>query len=390
MEDAIPRFFDPPGKSYFLFGPRGTGKSTFLKARYPGSIYIDLLKPDLQRRFQSRPENLIELVRANKSSNTFIIDEIQKVPELLSVVHSLIEEDKNLQFILTGSSTRRIKKSGINLLAGRALLRHMHPFLLAEMGDRYSMEMALTGGLIPLICMAEEPLDTLNAYISLYIREEVQYESFTRNIGNFARFLEAISFSHGSLLNISDVSRECAVERKVVENYISILEDILLASRLSVFSKKAKRALVSHPKFYFFDVGVYKSLRPKGPLDSPHEIDGAALEGLVLQHLVAWNEYRDKPFEIFFWRSKGGAEVDFILYGDGGLYAIEVKNSNRIRSGELRPLIEFRKDYPISKTTLLYRGTERLLINNVLCIPCEGFLHRLRPESSLEEALTVD
>ena len=390
MEDAIPRFFDPPGKSYFLFGPRGTGKSTFLKARYPGSIYIDLLKPDLQRRFQSWPENLIELVRANKSSNTFIIDEIQKVPELLSVVHSLIEEDKNLQFILTGSSTRRIKKSGINLLAGRALLRHMHPFLLAEMGDRYSMEMALTSGLIPLICMAEEPLDTLNAYISLYIREEVQYESFTRNIGNFARFLEAISFSHGSLLNISNVSRECAVERKVVENYISILEDILLASRLSVFSKKAKRALVSHPKFYFFDVGVYKSLRPKGPLDSPHEIDGAALEGLVLQHLVAWNEYRDKPFEIFFWRSKGGAEVDFILYGDGGLYAIEVKNSNRIRSGELRPLIEFRKDYPISKTTLLYRGTERLLINNVLCIPCERFLHRLGPESSLEEALTVD
>jgi len=387
MEDAIPRFFDPPGKSYFLFGPRGTGKSTFLKARYPGSIYIDLLKPDLQRRFQSRPENLIELVRANKSSNTFIIDEIQKVPELLSVVHSLIEEDKNLQFILTGSSTRRIKKSGINLLAGRALLRHMHPFLLAEMGDRYSMEMALTGGLIPLICMAEEPLDTLNAYISLYIREEVQYESFTRNIGNFARFLEAISFSHGSLLNISNVSRECAVERKVVENYISILEDILLASRLSVFSKKAKRALVSHPKFYFFDVGVYKSLRPKGPLDSPHEIDGAALEGLVLQHLLAWNEYRDNPFEIFFWRSKGGAEVDFILYGDGGLHAIEVKNSSRIRPGELRPLIEFRKDYPISKTTLLYRGTERLLINNVQCIPCEGFLRRLGPESSLDEAM---
>ncbi len=387
MEDTIPRFFDPPGKSYFLFGPRGTGKSTFLRAMYPGSIYIDMLNPDLQRRFQSRPENLMELVRANKSSNTFIIDEIQKVPELLSVVHSLIEEDKNLQFILTGSSTRKIKKSGINLLAGRALLRHMHPFLLAEMGDRYNMEKALTGGLIPLICMSEEPIDTLNTYISLYVREEVQYESFTRNIGNFARFLETISFSHGTLLNISNVSRESAVERKVVENYISILEDILLASRLRVFTKKAKRALVSHPKFYFFDVGVYKSLRPKGPLDSPQEIDGAALEGLVLQHLVAWNDYRDNPFEIFFWRSKGGAEVDFILYGDEGLYAIEVKNSNRIRTGELRPLIEFRKDYPISKTTLLYRGIERMLINDVQCIPCEGFLGKLKPENSLEEAM---
>lgn len=385
MEVTIPRFFNPPGKSYFLFGPRGTGKSTFLKARYPERIYIDLLKPDLQRRFQARPENLIELVRANKSSNTIIIDEIQKVPELLSVVHSLIEEDKNLQFILTGSSTRRIKKSGINLLAGRAVLRHMHPFLLSEMEDSYNMEMALTSGLIPLICMAKDPLDTLNTYISLYIREEVQYESFTRNIGNFVRFLEAISFSHGSILNISNVSRECAIERKVVENYISILEDILLASRLSVFTKKAKRALVSHPKFYFFDAGVYKSLRPKGPLDSPHEINGAMLEGLVLQHLMAWNEYRDNSFDIFFWRSKGGAEVDFILYGDEGLYAIEVKNSNRIRPGELRSLIEFRKDYPISKTMLLYRGHERLLINNVLCVPCEEFLKRLRPESSLEQ-----
>ena len=387
MEDAIPRFFDPPGKSYFLFGPRGTGKSTFLKANYPGSTYLDMLKPDVQRRFQSRPENLIELVRANKSSSTFIIDEIQKVPELLSVVHSLIEEDKNLQFILTGSSTRRIKKSGINLLAGRALLRHMHPFLLSEMGDRYDMEMALAGGLIPLICMTEEPLDTLNTYISLYIREEVQFESLTRNIGNFARFLEIISFSHGSLLNISNVSRESAVERKVVENYISILEDILLASRLNVFSKKAKRALVSHPKFYFFDAGVYKSLRPKGPLDNPHEIDGAALEGLVLQHLMAWNDYSNKPFEIYFWRSKGGAEVDFILYGNEGIHAIEVKNSNRIRSGELRPLIEFRKDYPISKAILLYRGKERMLINDVQCIPCEDFLNKLRPANSLEKAM---
>jgi predicted AAA+ superfamily ATPase len=270
------------------------------------------------------------VVRANRSSITFVVDEIQKVPELLGAIHSLIEEDKNLQFILTGSSARKIKRSGINLLAGRAVLRYMHPFMLSEMGGKYDMEMALIHGLIPLICMTAEPLDTLNTYVSLYIREEVQYEGFTRNIGNFARFLEAISFSHGSQLNISNVARECEIERKVVENYISILEDILLASRLNVFTKKAKRALVTHPKFYFFDVGVYKSLRPKGPLDSPHEIDGAALEGLVLQHLKAWNEYRGNPLEILFWRSKGGVEVDFILYGEESLYAIEVKNSNRI------------------------------------------------------------
>ena len=388
MEVSVPRFFNPPGQSYFLFGPRGTGKSTFLKERYPDSIYIDLLRPDLQRRYLSRPESLIELVKANRSSKKILIDEIQKVPDLLGVIHSLIEDDKNLQFILTGSSTRKIRKTGINLLAGRALLRYMHPFLLSEISDIYNLEMALTSGLIPLVCMSRDPADTLNTYIALYIREEVQYESFTRNIGNFSRFLEAISFSHGSLLNISNVARECEVERKVVENYISILEDILLASKLTVFTKKARRALVSHPKFYFFDVGVYKILRPKGPLDSPQEIEGVALEGLVLQHFSAWNSYRGNPFEIFFWRSKGGAEVDFILYGSEGLYAIEVKNSGRIRQEELRALIEFRKDYPIAKTVLLYRGNEKLLISNVLCLPCEGFLKRLRPEYNLEEVIS--
>lgn len=387
METSIPRFFRSPKQNYFLFGPRGTGKSTYLKSNLPEAFTIDLLKPDVQRLYQTRPETLIEQVKANPNRQKIVIDEIQKVPQLLDAVHYLIEEFPHLQFILTGSSARKLKRSGIDLLAGRAILKTMHPFILSELKNHSDIAKSLRIGLLPLVYFSETPDETLQTYISLYIREEVQYEGLTRNIGNFSRFLEVISFSHASILNISNVARECQVERKVVENYISILEDILLAMKLPIFSIRARRALISHPKFYFFDSGVFRSLRPKGPLDSPHEIDGAALEGLVLQHLNAWNAYRNNPFSISFWRSRGGVEVDFILYGDEGIFAIEVKNSDKIRPADLRPLSEFKNDYPQSQSILLYRGTERLLRNGVLCIPCDTFLCNLTPIRSLQQVI---
>ena len=330
---------------------------------------------------------LIEQVHGNPSAEVFIVDEVQKVPELLGAVHSLIEEKRGQRFILTGSSARKLKRTDTDLLAGRALLKQMHPFLLHEGMGHLNFEEALKIGLLPLVASSDSPMETLETYVALYIREEVQYEGLVRNIGNFSRFLEAISFSHASLLNISNVARECQVERKVVENYISILEDILLATRLRVFSKRARRALVAHPKFYLFDVGVFRTLRPRGPLDRPNEIDGAALEGLVYQHLRAWNSYRNNPYEIFFWRSRGGVEVDFILYGEGGIYAFEVKNAARLRPSDLKPLLEFKKDYPMGKTVLLYRGNERLLRNDVLCLSCSEFLERLDPDNSIDVSI---
>lgn len=388
MELIIPRFFNPPPRSYFLFGPRGTGKSTYLKATYPEAMYIDLLKPDLQRLYQARPESIIELVYANIAKKTFIIDEVQRVPELLSAIHSLIEHKIKVQFILTGSSARKLKRTDTNLLAGRVLLRRLYPFLFSELGASTDFDRALNFGLLPLITRSADPADTLNTYISLYIREEVQYEGFVRNIGNFSRFLEAISFSHASVLNVSNVARECMIERKVVENYISILEDIMLASRLQVFTRRAQRALVKHPKFYLFDTGVFRTLRPKGPLDVASEIDGAALEGLVFQNLKAWNEYSGGDFDLSYWRSRGGLEVDFVLYGADGFFAIEVKNSQKIRPEDLRSLREFKKDYPVSETVLIYRGSDRVIKDeNVLCIPCSQFLEELKPGRTLKEVL---
>jgi len=312
-----------------------------------------------------------------------VLDEIQKVPQVLSVIHSLIEEHKDLRFIMTGSSSRKIKKTGADLLGGRAVSISMHPFMASELAGSFSLESALETGLLPLVCFAEDPRQTLAGYLALYIKEEVQAEALVRNIPAFARFLEAVSFSHGSILNLSGVAHECAVERKTVEGYLKILEDLLLSFQVGVFSKRAKRRLVEHSKFYFFDAGVFRSIRPKGPLDRPQEIDGGALEGLVAQHLRAFIDYRGKENRLYYWRTPKGLEVDFVVYGEDGLFAFEVKNSAKIYPESLRALEAFKLDYPEAECVCLYRGTERVKKNNILCLPCGEFLSGIRPENRL-------
>jgi predicted AAA+ superfamily ATPase len=200
-----------------------------------------------------------------------------------------------------------------------------------------------------------------------------------RNVGNFARFLEAISFSHGSQLNATAVARECSVERKTVEGYISILEDLLLCFRLPVFSRRAQRRLVAHLKFYYCDAGVFRSLRPSGPLDRPEEIAGSALEGLVAQHLRAWNAYSGERNQLYYWRTKSGIEVDFVVYGPDCFLAIEVKNTRKISAKDVKALMAFKQDYPEAGLLLLYRGQERMKIKEVQCVPCEEFLMKLVP-----------
>jgi predicted AAA+ superfamily ATPase len=377
--EIIGRFFRPPRQSFFLFGPRGTGKSTFVRRQFPDALYLDLLDPRVFRTYSARPEYLKERLLGDPSIDTVVIDEIQRIPDLLSLVHSLIEERRGVLFVLTGSSSRKLKRTGVDLLAGRALRCSLHPFMAAELEDRFDLEGALRYGLLPLVWAGDDRQRILETYAALYIREEVQMEGLVRNVGNFARFLEAVSFSHGESLNISNVARECQVERKAVEGYVSILEDLLLGYRLPVFTKRAKRALVRHPKFYLFDAGVYRSVRPKGPLDRPEEIDGHALEGLVAQHLRAWIDYGDRGASLYYWRTRAGVEVDFVVYTSEEIYALEVKNSARIQPRDLRGLRSFRQDYPESKTYLIYRGTERLSREGILCLPCDEFLTSLRP-----------
>jgi len=381
--EIVRRFFNPPQGSFFLLGPRGTGKSTLVKAQFRQSLYIDLLSPETFRAFAAHPERLRERLLAEPGATAVVIDEIQRIPDLLGLVHSLIEEKAGWQFVLTGSSARKLRQTGVDMLAGRALLCTLHPFMASELGDRFSLEHALQRGLLPIVLNAPDPDRVLESYAALYLREEVQMEGVVRNIGHFSRFLEAVSFSHASVLNISNVARECDVERKTVEGYVQILEDLLLSYRLNVFAKRAQRALVAHPKFYLFDAGVYRSLRPRGPLDRPEEIDGHALEGLVAQHLRAWIAYSETDASLHFWRTRAGAEVDFVVYGSEAFAAIEVKNAARIRPQDLRSLRSFKHDYPQSKAYLIYRGKDRLLKDGILCMPCAEFLRCLRPGQSL-------
>ena len=380
--DLLSRFVEIPDQSCFLFGPRGTGKSTWLRNRLPDALFLDLLEPALHRSLSARPERLRELLAGSPGTGTVVIDEVQRVPELLTVVHALMEEPSPPRFVLTGSSARKLRRGGVDLLGGRAVHRTLHPFMAAELPD-FDLESALQVGLLPLVLSAPEPADVLEAYASLYLEQEVRAEGLTRNIGNFTRFLEAVSFSHGRQLNISAVARECEVGRKVVTAYVGILEDLLLAFRLPVFRKRAKRVTVIHDKIYLVDAGVFRSLRPKGPLDRPHEIDGQALEGLVAQHLRAWAAYSRHETEVFFWRTPGGTEVDFVVYGELGLQAFEVKNAARVHSSDLRGLRAFREDYPEAEAALLYRGQERLRIDGIWCLPVQEFLRGIVPDRSL-------
>ncbi len=203
-----------------------------------------------------------------------------------------------------------------------------------------------------------------------------------KSIPTFSRFLEAISFSQGNLINFSAIGRDCGVDRKTIQAYVAILEDLLVAFRLPVFNKKAKRELVSHEKFYYFDAGVYRTIRPAVPLDQPQEIDGAALETLIIQQVRAWASYRDQGDQLFFWRSRGGTEVDLVVYGKGGIWAIEIKNSGKVRPEDLTGLKEFGRDYPMAERILLYRGKHREVISGITCMPITEFLAQLHPGGS--------
>ncbi|MFM9102970.1 MAG: ATP-binding protein, partial [Cyanobium sp.] len=330
---AVRRFLQPPAQSFSLFGPRGTGKSTWLGQVFAQALRIDLLAPETRRAYQARPERLRQRIDADPvahtSPGTVVIDEIQKAPELLDVVHALLEERPGLRFVPTGSSARKLRHGAANLLGGRLVSAAMSPFMASELGSSFDLERALTIGLVPLIWQASDPQANLAAYASLYLQEEVQAEALVRQIGDFSRFLEVISFSQASQLNLASLAREAEFPRKRAESYLSILEDLLLAFRLPVFQKRAQRQLVQHQKFFYFDVGVYRTLRPTGPLDAPEEIEGLALETLVAQHLRAFCQLRRQGGSLSFWRTRSGLEVDFVVYGPDLFWAIAVKRSAR-------------------------------------------------------------
>lgn len=364
--------------SLFIFGPRGTGKTQWLKAHLVSieHLYFDLLNAATFRVLQAYPERLKERI-PDDFNGWIVIDEVQKLPELLDEVHRLIEHE-NKRFILTGSSARKLKRHGVNLLAGRAIRYHMHPLIIQELKEQFDLKHALTLGMLPATYTYSDPVGYLATYVDTYLREEVKEEGLTRNMSAFVRFLEVASFSQGNIVNYTEIAREVGIDRQVVQNYFSILNDLLLSKTLPAFTKKAKRRLVSSDKFYYFDAGVYYNLRPKGILDTPSDIAGASLETLFYQSILAIIDYYKLSHQVYYWRTSSGIEVDFIAYGENNLLAFEIKHAKKITSKMLRGLLQFKEDYPSTQLYILYLGQETLYFqNNIIAMPFVDALKKL-------------
>jgi predicted AAA+ superfamily ATPase len=360
--------------SLFLQGPRDTGKTSWIRNTIPGAIYLDLFDFETYNLLAANPSRLEKLIPENHTG-WIVIDEVQRIPEILNEVHRLIESHR-FKFLLTGSSTRSLRRKGTNLLAGRALRYTMHPLVIQELDSIFNLQRAMLFGMLPSVFTHPEPKIYLESYVQTYIKKELAQEALTRNIGDFYRFLKVASFSQGSVLNMAKIARELSMNRLTVANYFDILEDLLLAIRIPVFTQRAKRKMIAHQKFYFFDAGVYRTIRPMGPLDSPDEA-GIALETLFFQSLLAVNEYYRLDYRVYFWRTAAGDEVDFVLYGPRGLHAFEIKKSSHLPGKALKGLKTFKEDYPEAKLWMLFLGAQKEYYDGITAIPFEEALKEL-------------
>ncbi len=322
----IRRILKDPNHSFFLLGPRGTGKSTWLRATFPEAYWVDLLSEDTYQRLLAQPGLFADELRALPSGQKVIVDEVQRLPNLLNEVHRLIEE-KRLRFILCGSSARKLKRTGVNLLAGRVLMRYMHPFTPAELGNRFDLEQALQFGLLPIVWDSPQKAETLAAYAQLYLREEIQAEALIRNLPGFARFLPVAALFHGQNINTTNIAREAGVARTTVAGFLQILEETLLCFQIPAYEAKLRVRERKQPKWYWCDPGLVRAMkRASGGVVV--EEKGALFEGLVAQLIRASIDYHGLGAECYYWApaSKAGTEVDFLLVKGRTIIAVEAKS----------------------------------------------------------------
>lgn len=368
----------PAGRSAFLWGPRKSGKSTYLNQRFPNSTRYDFLQTDLFFRLSKHPallrEELLAVHQAGSVRQPVILDEVQKIPAVLDEVHWLME-NHNFSFILCGSSARKLRSGHANLLGGRAWRFEMYPLTVHEI-PQFDLLQALNRGMLP--CHYEDAYHerTLRAYVQDYLKEEIMAEGLTRNMPAFARFLDALAYSQGELVNFANIARDCGVDAKTVKGYFEILVDTLLGTFIEPFSRKTGRDIItSTSKFYLFDVGVAGYLAKRRIAETKGAEFGHAFEHFILMELLAYRGYSEKDFPIRFWRTKTGLEVDWVL-GDAEV-AIEVKGSAHVGGPDVRPLKAFCEEHKPQQACVVCNEPRRRMIDDILVLPWQEFLEEL-------------
>lgn len=369
-------------RSFFLFGPRGVGKSSWVNLNFPDAKKIDLLKTAEVIKYQSNPELIHQEVQGLEKSRWIFIDEIQKLPQLLDDVHALIEQ--GYKFILTGSSARKIKRQGANLLAGRATTEQMFPFTSHELGQVFDLELSMAYGNLPLSVNSPDPqskVDYLQSYFETYLREEIQQEALVKNLSAFSRFLRVAAISHGQKVNLSAIARDAGVERPTAQGYFQILVDTLIGDLLKPWPLKFRVKEVDHPKFYFFDSGVVRAILNQLQ-ESPDKAErGTLFETLVFNELKAFNRYKKIGGEFYFWGLHGGAEVDFIYSRGKKAVGIEVKSSSVWKSDHGKSLKLLREAKKIQHAYAVYLGPTVLKDGPITVYPFLEFIKALYSEN---------
>ncbi len=365
-----------PKRTFFLWGPRQSGKTSLLRQSYPTAQYINLLNSEVFARYSTAPELLRQELRARKDQHTLvIIDEIQKVPALLNEVHTLIEEDR-VVFALCGSSARKLRRGHANLLGGRALRYTLFGFTSAELGDSFDLLRAMNYGTLPPHYLEENPIPLLRSYISDYLKEEIAAEALVRNLPSFSRFLEIAAISDGGLVVLKNIAQDCGISAPTVKEYFQILEDTLLGTHVPAYLARPSRKTTQSAKFYLHNIGVSNLLAKRGAIHFGAAASGLALESIVLQELLAHRHYSGLEYDISHWKLYDEAEVDFILGDD---IAIEVKASTKAVPHHFKGLYEFKREYPKVKRLILLSldPVRRKTDDGIEVIPIREFLAEL-------------
>ncbi len=357
----------------FLFGARQVGKSTLLKERFPDAIYYDLLISSIRKAFKRNPDSLRQALLAKPAGTLVIVDEIQKVSELLDSVHWLMA-NKGLHFILSGSSARKLKRSGANTLGGRAIPRTLFPLVWKEIPD-FQIDRAVQNGMIPRHYLADDATDRLEGYVDVYLREEIRDEAAVQDMEAFEQFMEAAAISNGEIINYSNIASDCGVAAKTVKAYYQILIDTLMGYEVPAYTKVIKRKVVQSPKFYFFDVGLANYLMGRHNLKRGSDDYGHAFEHLIMQEIIAYRGYFRRREKISYWHTYNNQEVDVII-GDAKV-AIEIKSSEQVRTKHKNGLKAFKEEHPDCRLILVSLDPITRPSGEVELIYAEDFLRML-------------